>query len=135
MGVVVTTSRRATPSPFASAPVEFDTFRVAIGLAIVVGALSVAADYLDVLVLTLVALGTTGWVAGHLRGAALPTVRVDWTHVVGFALAGSGLAFYFLAAPPFSAFRGLLLGLAWLPLWGSERRWAGTSYRAGGPAS
>jgi hypothetical protein len=124
---------RELPRP-APLPVEFDTFRVAVALAIVVGALSVVASYLDALALALVALATAGWVAAHARDRGPRGTSVGVAHAVGFALAGSGAALYFYGPYPLTIFRGLVLGLCWLPLWWTERRAPRTYVRGTGVA-
>ena len=107
-----------------SVPIEFDTFRVGVALAIVVGALSIAAPSLDALVLALVALASAGWAASHVRGRLPRGSGTSGAPVAAFCAAGAGAAVYFLAPSPWAEARGLLLALGFLPLWWAERRTA-----------
>jgi len=108
--------------PLGGAPLgEFDVFGVATGCTLVVGALSILAPFLTALAGTLAALVLAGWCSTlrrdgtSLRRAARPDR--------GFALVTFGLGvFLFLSPVGLATFRGLLLGLAVLPLWAVERR-------------
>ncbi len=122
MGLGVSGRRRPARVPRFSVPIEFDTFRVGVALAIVVGALSLAAPSLDALVLALVALASAGWAASHVRGRPFRGTAGSAASVAAFCAAGTGAAVYFLAPYPWVVVRGLLLALGFLPLWWAERR-------------
>jgi hypothetical protein len=101
---------------------EFDVVGMAVGTALVSGALSVAAPSLAALTGSLAALAWAGWIAlvrrttGSLRRAIWG--RAGWAVAAG-AL-GAGL---FLLDPPVLApARGVALGLSLVPLWAIARR-------------
>lgn len=111
--------RRRLPGPL---PVEFDTFRVAVALAIIAGALGIVAPYLDALAAALAALAAAGWAAGRARDRAGGPARAGAGRFAGGVCVLLGAAGFFLLPPPLAVARGLLLGLSWLPLWWLERR-------------
>ncbi|MGI0071565.1 MAG: hypothetical protein ACRECT_05815 [Thermoplasmata archaeon] len=113
-----------SPNPYLVA-VEFDAFRVAVGLALIAGGLSLVASYLDALTLTLTALAAAGWAAAHASERAAGTAGLGVGERLGLASAVAGAALYFLLPPPLSVVRGLLLAASLLPLW-----WAGRPHRA-----
>jgi hypothetical protein len=102
--------------------VEFDTFSVAVGTALVAGALSILASFLDALTGTLAALALASWVA--LRSP----VTKEWRDFfragrgVGLGTLCMGAAIFLLPPYPLASIRGLLLAVTLLPLWWSERR-------------
>ena len=109
------------PRPALSA-IEFDTFSVALGLAVVTGGLALLASFLESLTTALVALSVAGWAAG-LSGSGRP--RGALTHprrMGGIVLAGIGAATFFWMPGPLDASRGLVLALSLVPLWLIERR-------------
>jgi hypothetical protein len=102
--------------------IEFDAFSVAVGLAVITGALSFVAPFLEALTVALAALAVAGWAAlqsaervGLARG--LPATRL-----LGLALAGGGAAAFFVLPGPIAMARGLVLGASLVPLWLVERR-------------
>ncbi len=110
-----------TAHPVARA-IEFDTFSVAVGLAIISGALAVLAPYLDALTGALVALGGAGWVAGHsLEPGGLPG-RMTSARTVGLVSVGLGVGAFFLLSGPLGPARGLALALSFVPLWLIDRK-------------
>jgi len=112
-----------TPTTFSRGRIDFDAFSAAVALALVAGALAIAAPFLLALTAALTALAMAAWVVGHVRQSTeLRPLRVP---LLGFAVVGSG-ATAFLALPT-DAFpvRGLVLASSLLPLW-----WFG---RARGP--
>lgn len=101
-------------------PLGFEAFGTAAGLALVVGALSIVAPSLTILVATLASLAVAGWAS---------TVRTDGRYVelrgpriVGLVSVGAGVVAYVGAPPGTVSFRGLALALGIAVLWLAERR-------------
>lgn len=109
---------RPPPGPF---PVEFDTFRVAVGFAIIAGALGVVLPYLDSLAGALAALAAAGWAAGHARERSAGGRWFGPAEAVGLGAVALGALAFFLLPGSFALARGLVLGLSWLPMWWFER--------------
>lgn len=99
-----------------------ETFGTAVGLAVVVGALSIVAPDLAVVPGTLAALAVAGWSALQRRTGRGPRALVGGFR--GIALAAAAVGGWAYLAPPTSIapFHGLLIGLGLLPLWTLERR-------------
>jgi hypothetical protein len=101
---------------------EFDTFSVALGLAVVTGGVSLAVPYLVALTGALVALAGAGWAAGRSRW------RNGWRDLgqparcTGLLLVGAGVVAFFDLPGTLSVARGLALALSTVPLWLVERR-------------
>jgi hypothetical protein len=104
------------------ATLEFDTFGVGVGLAVIAGALSLVAPYLDALTVALAALAIAGWAAGRSRDRRERRSTGRPLRVVGLACAVIGAAAFFLLAGPAAMTRGFALGIALVPLWVIERR-------------
>ena len=117
--------RHQRPLP---AAVEFDTFRVAVGLAVIVGALALVAPYLTALTAVLAALAAAGWAAGRARDRSVGGLVPG--HAWGLLVAALGAGAFFLLVGPLQAARGLALALSLVPLWWVERSRA--SRRAAG---
>jgi len=97
---------------------EFEVVGIAVGTAVVSGALSLLVPYLASLTGALAALAVAGWAAR--RAARAPSgpppflAAGEWLALGSVALGGV----LFLRGPsPLPVFRGLLLGLALIPLW------------------
>jgi hypothetical protein len=118
----VSGARARNPHRALPFPVEFDTFRAAVGLAIIAGALGLVAPYLDSLAAALAALAAAGWAAAHARQRSAGASGVGPARSAGLASVALGAAAFFLLPGPLALGRGLLLGLAWLPMWWIERR-------------
>jgi hypothetical protein len=101
--------------------VEFDTFRVAVGLAIIAGAFALVATYLDSLAAALAALAAAGWAAGLARERGGGGARIGAARTVGLVSVALGATAFFLVPRPLDLARGLFVGLAWLPMWWVER--------------
>ncbi len=101
---------------------ELDTFRVAVGLAVVAGGLALVAPYLDALVAALAALATAGWAAGRARTRESGGPAIDGARGAALACVAVGAVAFLTLRGPVGAARGLLLALSWLPLWWLERR-------------
>lgn len=110
-----------------STSVELDTFRTAVGLALVAGALAVVAPYLDGLVAALAALAGAGWAAARAHRLATPRVPSGRT-ALALVTVGAGVGAFLLAPVPWTSVRGLVLASSWLPMWWLER--AGTIERS-----
>jgi hypothetical protein len=106
--------------PFPS--VEFDTFGVALGLAVVAGGLALAAPFLNSLVVTLVALACAGWAAGRSRCGQGWADLLQLTRLAGVLLVMVGAGAFLGIPVVLSPERGLLLALSPIPLWFLERR-------------
>jgi hypothetical protein len=101
---------------------EFDVVGVAVGTALVSGALSLVAPALSDLTGALAALAWAGWMSGA-AGRALPLLRIVLGEARGAIVAGAGGALVFLFGPAgLAPFRALLLGLSLVPLWWVARR-------------
>ncbi|MGA8303208.1 MAG: hypothetical protein WA691_01270 [Thermoplasmata archaeon] len=114
--------RDVSPPLSAGLPTDFDPFGVAVGLAVIAGALALLAPYLNALTAALAALAGAGWVAGR---AGERTRGSGWllygrAAAIGFATLGTGA--FFLLPEPFTSGRGLALALSLVPLWVVERR-------------
>ena len=112
------TSRR----PLATLPLEFEVFGTALGAGLVAGALSLIEPFLAALTATLVALSLAGWCSSLRRRGSGRAELVRPDRVAAFAALGAGAIVYAGALPMLGSSRGLLLVLALLPLWLSERR-------------
>ena len=101
-----------------------EAFGTAVGLAVVVGALSVVLPAFDALTGTLVALAVAGWASGHRRGNGAPRWRPGSIGAsrVALAVLGIAVAGFVDPPPPIATYRGLALGLGVVPLWWAERR-------------
>jgi hypothetical protein len=100
---------------------EFEAFGVAVGAAIVSGALSLIAPFLVALTGALAALALAGWISRqrHRGTSRRDLVRVRTIVASSFLALGVGV---FLASPPaLLPFRGLVLAAGLLPLWATER--------------
>lgn len=108
---------------------DFEAFGLAVGSAVISGALSLALPFLAALTGSLAALAVAGWIARQ-RHRGVPRSELRRARVVG-AGALLVLAIVLYVAPPVSLEpgRGLALGLGLVPLWIVERR------RSGGAAS
>ncbi len=110
-------ARRPTP-----AALEFDTFSVAVGLSIIVGALALVAPYLNALTVALVALAAAVWAAGRARGGTGGLSRTLTDQAGGLLATTAGIGAFFLLPGPFATARGLVLALSVVPMWWIERR-------------
>lgn len=101
----------------------FEAFGTACGLAVVAGALAVVTPMLDGLTVTLVALALAGWASLHRREGRISgrflTARP--THLAAFAVLATAVGLFFDPPPTVAPWKALLLGLALVPLWASER--------------
>jgi hypothetical protein len=110
-----------TRSSFGSALGEFDVLGVATTCALVVGAFSLLAPFLSSLTGTLAALALAGWCSKLRPGGA--SVRGIVRPGRGIALAAFGGGVILFVGPLASSlFRGLVLGVAIVPLWFVEKR-------------
>ncbi len=99
----------------------FETFGTAVGLSLVVGALSLVAPMLTVLAGTLAALAIAGWAS--LRYRERRPLRWAGSSARWAALAATAAGALVYLDPPLAVapFRGLVLGVGLVPLWVSER--------------
>jgi hypothetical protein len=104
---------------------EFDVIGIAVGAALVSGALAVVGPPLAALTGALAVLAWAGWVA-LVRQTPGPVRRLV-TGTRGWAAASAGAgALLFAAGPGFLApFRGLVLAFSLVPLWWVARRFPG----------
>jgi hypothetical protein len=100
--------------------IELDTFRAAIGLALVAGGLALAFPFFNALAGALVALGGAGWLAARARAG--PSGPSPVALAAGWGSAAGGIGAYFALPAPWENARGLVLALCLLPLWLAERR-------------
>jgi hypothetical protein len=120
--VVVAAIREVrTPRPALSAA-EFDTFSVALGLALIAGGLALLAPFLNSLTGALVALAAAGWAAGVPRTARGWTDLTPPARMGGVLLLGLGVVAYLGLSGSLDAGRGLVLAASLVPLWMIERR-------------
>ncbi len=120
--MVVSTLGHRRTRRISAVAVEFDTFSVAVGLAIIAGGLALAAPFLEALAAALSALAGAGWAAGRARERAS---GVPWTlpgRAVGLLSVAVGAGLFFLLPDSLSAARGLALALSLTPMWWIERR-------------
>jgi len=100
---------------------EFETFGVALGGAILCGALSTVLPMLIAPTATLAALAVAGWVALRRKRGSLSWRILGWRPAIAFVVL-AGATFGFLAPPvPLAPFRGLLLAGGLMPLFVVER--------------
>jgi hypothetical protein len=103
--------------------VEFEVVGVAVGAALVSGALSVLGPYLASLTGALAALAFAGWIAGRSStGPGLGPALREPGALLALASLAAGAAVYLGLAAPFARWRGLVLGVALVPLWWSGAR-------------
>lgn len=119
----------------AGVALEFDAFSVAVGLAVISGALSVAAPYLTPLTVVLDALAVAGWAAGRSHDRDGLIRGLGSFRGTGILIAAAGATAFVLLTGPLSAARGLALALSFVPLWLWERGHStGPRVRPGGAA-
>jgi len=101
---------------------EFDVVGIAVGAALVSGALATVGPSLASLTGALAALAWAGWFS--LARRSRPTLRRAFAGDARWAsLSISGGVFFFLVAPPGAyPFRALVLALSLVPLWMLARR-------------
>jgi len=97
--------------------VELDTFRTAVGLAVIAGGLALEFPFFNALAAALVALGGAGWMAARSR----PSGPLSSTLALGWAVVATGVVAYFALPSPWDGGRGLALAASFLPLWFAER--------------
>jgi len=101
---------------------EFEVVGVAVGAALVSGALSLVAPYLASLTAALAALALAGWVVRWGTSASgerrSPLRRMEWLALGCLALGG---ALFLSGAPPVLSVRGLVLVVSVVPLWAATR--------------
>ncbi|MGA8275978.1 MAG: hypothetical protein WB789_02255 [Thermoplasmata archaeon] len=116
-----------TAVPGRALTAEFDVVGVSVGGALVSGALSVVAPSLVGLTGSLAVLALAGWLVLVRQAPGSP--RRKWTGSSGWALASValGAALFLGGVGLLLNFRGLVLGLSLVPLWGVARRlpWGG----------
>lgn len=101
--------------------VEFEAFGVAVGSALVCGALSTFVPLLVAPTATLAALALAGWVSRLRRRGSLSRPGIGLGPTLALGLLG-GAALAFLDPPaPVAPLRGLLLAGGLLPLFAAER--------------
>ena len=103
-------------------PAETDSLGLAVGSAVVVGALSVAVPFLSAVTGTLGALAVATW--AMFRSRASSHIRELFTGARAIALGslGAGAGLYLAGPSALAPARGLLLGASLVPLWWWERR-------------
>ena len=99
----------------------FETFGTAVGLSLVVGALSLVAPMLTVLAGTLAALAIAGLGFAPLPGAPPAPVGRFGARWAALAATAAGALVYLDPPLAVAPFRGLVLGVGLVPLWVSER--------------
>ena len=109
-------------APPVASTIEFDTFSVAVGLAVIAGGLALLAPYLDSLTAALAALAGAGCAAGRTLDRGNWTESVLSVRGAGLLCATVGTGAFFLLPGPWAAARGLALALSLVPLWLGERR-------------
>jgi hypothetical protein len=118
------------PSPVDSL-LGFETFGTAVGLALVVGALSLVAPPLTVLAGTLAALAIAGWASLRYREHLPPRWAGSSARWAAVAAASAGALVYLDPPGVMAPFRGLVLGVGLVPLWVAERTIARRAPAAG----
>jgi hypothetical protein len=119
--VDVASDPELSPRPWATTgTVDFSAVPVAVGLALIAGALAMEAPFLNSLVLALAALALAGAFVER-RGRYLPGDPRRAVPRIA-AVAGAGLVAFFLLPPPVAVGRGLVLALSLLPLWLADGR-------------
>jgi hypothetical protein len=105
-----------------AAVVELDVVGVGVGTALVSGALSVVAPSLAALTGTLAVLSLAGWGLLSRQHPAGLRGTGAFRSATALGLLGLGAALFVDPPGPWSAFRGLALGLSLVPLWAVARR-------------
>ncbi len=106
--------------PFAFFNDEVDALDLAVGSALVAGALSVVEPFLASLVGALVALSLVGWaMAEGPHGRSLRYVLAG-RRGAGWAILSIGAGLFLFAPPALIAFRGAILAASLVPLWRAE---------------
>ncbi len=103
----------------------FETFGTAVGLGVVVGALSLVAAQLSVLAGTLAALAVAGWASLRYRERRHGGRLGSGPRWAALAAVAAGGVVYLDPPEPLAPLRALLLGLGLVPLWVVERRRGG----------
>ncbi len=104
-------------------PTALDALGLAVGTALVAGALSVVASFLAALVGTLAALAVLSWTILRGRSGVGRRAYVGGGRAVPLGVLAAGTVVFL--SPPLDLFpyRGLLLALSLVPLWARERGW------------
>jgi len=97
--------------------IEFDTLSMAVGLALISGALSLVAPYLEALTAALAALSLAGWAASRSRERRMRALELLSTQGTGLLSVAIGTGAFFLLPTPVSTARGLVLAASLVPLW------------------
>lgn len=108
--------------PTRIAPIELEVFGTSVGVGLVAGALSVVVPFLAALAATLAALALAGWASMVRRCGTGRAELARPDRLLALGLLGAGAIVYGFPVRELAAFRGLLLGLAVVPLWLTERR-------------
>ncbi|HTW77562.1 MAG TPA: hypothetical protein VMG14_07375 [Thermoplasmata archaeon] len=100
---------------------EFDPFSIAVGFAVLAGALAVLLPFLDSLTVTLAALAAAAWAWRRRRSVPTDALRPTALEWLGWGCVGLGAGAFVLCPPPWSVARGFLLGASLVPLWWVDR--------------
>lgn len=105
-----------------SAPVEFEVFGTSMGIGLIAGVLSVLDPFLEALAGTLAALSLAGWASMMRRRGAGRAALLRSDRLLALGLLAAGAAVYGFPTAVLAEFRGLVVALAVVPLWLTERR-------------
>jgi uncharacterized membrane protein len=122
MGVEMGTFRALSTRRASAATIDFDTFSVAVGLALIAGGLALVAPDLDSLTVALAALAAAGWAAGRSLDRTQRVEAILSTRAIGILAMALGSVAFLALPPPLGVGRGLVLALSLVPLWLIERR-------------
>lgn len=101
----------------------FDAFGSACGLAVISGGLSLVVPMFVPLTATLAALAVAGWASIHRSGRMRVgrSLVLAVTYGAPFVALSVGAVVFLDPPGSLGAYRGLLLGVALVPLWAAER--------------
>jgi hypothetical protein len=113
-------------------PIDYDAFGLAVGSAVISGALALLEPFLVALTGALAALALAGWMSWRRRRSARWTELGHPRPAAALGVLLVGVLAFAVLPEPWAEFRGLALGLALVPLWLHERHRSGPA--GGAPA-
>ena len=101
--------------------IGFDALGLAVGTAIVAGALSLIAPFLAALTGTLGALSVASWIMVQAPRRSAGRWHLARARIAPLSILGAGATVFLVSPKELVPFRALLLAMSLVPLWWSER--------------